>query len=143
MASNAVKAHGTLLQFSDNLGGWITVSEETQVDMSMERDEVDISIHNEPLDARNFLPGPMQGEIALTFNFIGDSTQGPGGTGIIALFMNGAKWDFRVVYATMVPLRILAFKGFPRQCNVSAVAGTAQALQLSTVIRIDGPPSFN
>jgi hypothetical protein len=143
MASHAVKAHGTLLQMSDNAGGWITVSEQTQVDLTLTRDEVDISIHNEPLDARNYLAGPMSGEVALTCNWIGDLTQGPGGTGLLELFTSGTKWLFRVLYQTLVPVRMLTFTGFPREMNIPAPAGTAAAIQFSTTVRIDGPPTWS
>lgn len=135
MASQAVRAHGTLLQSSNGVGGWVTIAEQVNIDYSSSREEINISIHNEPDANTNWLPGPMNTEIGLTCNFLGNDLTHQQ---LFTLFAEGLKHQYRIAWLTFTPARFCAFTAFPRQWNIPAPAGEPAALQFNTTMRIDG-----
>jgi hypothetical protein len=112
------------------------------VDYSTSRDEVDTSIHNEPLSYRNYIAGPASGEIALTINWLPSDPTHDNTNGLQSLYTSGLKKLMRLLWTGFNPDYSMTFTGFVRQWNVAAPAGTATAIQAQSVIRIDGTPTF-
>ncbi|HXH11154.1 MAG TPA: phage tail tube protein [Alphaproteobacteria bacterium] len=142
MASQAVRAHGTLLQRSDGAGGWTTIAEQVNIDWRARADEINISIHNEPDAWGNFLPGPKSAEVGFTANFLADDATHDAQTGLLKMFMDGSKDTFRLAWNTFTPAVFWTFTAFVREFNIPAPAGQAAALQFTTTMRIDGAPTL-